>query len=67
MEFSDIDEPPTMTVASGNERASFNDTHEIPMQLPKMGKRKCVTHCFTSDGKKELPLGLRAMVTLDMS
>lgn len=67
MEFSDIDEPPTRTVASGNERASFTDTHEIPMQLPKMGKSKCVTHCVAGDGKRELALGLRAMVTLDMS
>lgn len=65
LEFSDIDEPPTMAVASGNERASFTDTNEIPMALPKMGKRRCVTQCFTSDGRRELSLGLRAMVTLD--
>jgi hypothetical protein len=54
-----------MAVASGNERASFTDTNEIPMALPKMGKRRCVTQCFTSDGRRELSLGLRAMVTLD--
>lgn len=64
-EFSDIDEPPTMAVASGAERASFSDTHEIPMQLPRMGKRKCITQCFASDGRRELSLGLRGMVTLE--
>merc|ERR1719498_661296 len=65
-EFSDIDEPPTRSLVSGDERTSFTDTNEIAMPMPKTGKRTCVTHHLASDGKRELALGLRAMVTLDL-
>lgn len=61
MEFSDVDEPPTQAIASAREPASFSDTHEIPIDIPKMGARTCVTQYRYTDSRRELSLGLRGM------
>lgn len=65
-DFGDTDEPPSMLIASGNERAWFNDTEEVPMSLPRMAKRRCVTQLILDEGPRDVPLGLRAMVALDI-
>lgn len=64
--FGDTDEAPRVAIASGNVKASFNDTDEVAMALPQMGKRLCVTARDPNEGRREVSIGLRGMRLLEV-